>query len=638
MPFLTGVMYWLMVMISIAVTTAGPGRLHAAPGSALSLPLADTVTACSTPATTAVGASSFINLGGREDVHSGASFDRRAAPFRASTAEQPSSLSPGSTLRRGEHYHGGGSTTTVTIRMTTCLHGIENLASGSYSGLHAVQVQRERCGTPVNATMLLLSQQVTTKFISVGTGLRIHPDSAVANHAPSSSSKTDDTAAAAQQRLGSDNPWGLPELLHIDWRRITDLPIGVEDNSGGFIDRDTLVTGFGMGCENPAAGETDGCFLSNCSSVPASQKKQCYSRPGAQLNVNTYGGNPRHIAWFSRTYAINTSASSSLSSTSSDRTAWTELPLPPLAPRQGTCGAADPASRSFYVAGGWSEWTPAFPCGLVDGARLQQSGQDGSWQWTKLPDLPHPVVFAGMTVAAGGNVFVFGADRYATAGSAGHKGPACGSVAPMLYELDLDGSGGAPSGAAAGWTSYAYPGSATNGALASTGKHIFLVSGGGINGDEPIGGNWKFELSTKAWSRLADSPVRQIAGFANHNNAIFNGRYMILVGGCEINNYKKGAAPKDGQQCTVGGTGFGTCSCPCKKSSNGTADVRNVSAIEPGKCGVPLGDGSLPMVYGEHDGAQSCNAIAMVSHCNPLTCHCHGMRPSFLCRQWIVRV
>ena len=108
MPFLAGVMYWLMVVISIAVTTAEPGRLHAAPGSAMSLPLADTVTAFTAPTTTAAGASSFINPGGREDVHSGASFDCRAAPFGATTAEHPSSLNPGSAPRRGGHYHGGG--------------------------------------------------------------------------------------------------------------------------------------------------------------------------------------------------------------------------------------------------------------------------------------------------------------------------------------------------------------------------------------------------------------------------------------------------------------------------------------------------------------------------------------------------
>lgn len=97
---------------------------------------------------------------------------------------------------------------------------------------------------------------------------------------------------------------------------------------------------------------------------------------------------------------------------------------------------------------------------------------------------------------------------------------------------------------------------------------------------------------------MADSPVRQLSGFANHNNAIFMQRYMLLVGGCEIHNWKKGTAPAGLQQCTVGSPGFGHCSCPCGKSSNGSLDVENVSAIEPGKCGVPLNDSSLPMVYG----------------------------------------
>ena len=68
MPFLAGVVYWLMVVISIAVTAVEPGRLHAAPGSALSLPLDDTVSACTAFTTTAAGASSFINPSGRDDV------------------------------------------------------------------------------------------------------------------------------------------------------------------------------------------------------------------------------------------------------------------------------------------------------------------------------------------------------------------------------------------------------------------------------------------------------------------------------------------------------------------------------------------------------------------------------------------
>ena len=59
----------------------------------------------------------------------------------------------------------------------------------------------------------------------------------------------------------------------------------------------------------------------------------------------------------------------------------------------------DPAARSFYVAGGWSEWAP-FPCGHTDAARLQRSPA-GEWKWTLLPDLPHPVVFGGATTGHG---------------------------------------------------------------------------------------------------------------------------------------------------------------------------------------------------------------------------------------------
>eukprot|EP01047_Picozoa_sp_COSAG01_P038109 COSAG01_NODE_3072_length_6637_cov_10.406087_4_plen_275_part_00 len=215
------------------------------------------------------------------------------------------------------------------------------------------------------------------------------------------------------------NPWGLPDLLHIDWRRTSDLPVGVEDVSGGFIDNDTLVAGFGLG------NLTDGCFLANCSST---RDQACWSRRGALLNYHTYRGNPCHGAWFSRVFATSVAGagvSSSSTNTTSDggltgrapplhHHKWSELPLPPLEPRQGACGAADPNSSSFYVVGGWSEWAP-YPCGHRDGARLQRitsAGGGSRWHWTKLPELPYPVVFGAMAIADG-KLFVFGADRYA---------------------------------------------------------------------------------------------------------------------------------------------------------------------------------------------------------------------------------
>ena len=383
--------------------------------------------------------------------------------------------------------------------------------------------------------------------------------------------------AAATDNPPTTNIWGLPEMLHIDWRRLGDLPIGVEDNSGGFLDDETLVCGFGLGCEAGSRG-----FLANCSS---SRDKACWSRPGALLNVNTYHGDPHHGAWFSRMYVANTSDARTSQQ-------WSELPLPPLSPRQGTCGATDPKTGSFFVGGGWSEWGP-FPCGHTDVARLQRS-PTGEYSWTSLPDLPHPVVFGAMSVV-NGHVFVFGADRYAFP-KPPHPTPACGSFPPMLYEL------ADPNNLAAGWLSHSFPSgkagrvSQVGGAMASSGTHLILI-GGGNEEEYSTGGNWRFDLMTKKWDRLADSPVAQIFGFGGHNNAIFLNRYMLLVGGCEIWNWRKGAAPKDRAQCFTGSPGFGTCGCPCTTTTTTTTN-RNVSAIQAGTCGVPLNDSSLPMVYG----------------------------------------
>ena len=48
----------------------------------------------------------------------------------------------------------------------------------------------------------------------------------------------------------------LRPLLHIEWSLLPPLPIGVEDNDGGFVDDETLVVSFGLsghsypGCVN----------------------------------------------------------------------------------------------------------------------------------------------------------------------------------------------------------------------------------------------------------------------------------------------------------------------------------------------------------------------------------------------------
>eukprot|EP01047_Picozoa_sp_COSAG01_P038110 COSAG01_NODE_3072_length_6637_cov_10.406087_5_plen_173_part_00 len=170
----------------------------------------------------------------------------------------------------------------------------------------------------------------------------------------------------------------------------------------------------------------------------------------------------------------------------------------------------------------------------------------------------------------------------------------------MLFELDTRHSG-------AGWRTHAFPARRlmtggpvpppeVGGAMARAGGSLFLIDGGDLESYE-TGGNWRFELESRRWFRLAGSSVRQLSGFHNHNNAIFQGRYMILIGGCQVWNWLKGKAPQGREQCYIGSPGFGTCGCPCSKSSNGTLDIRNVSCIMPGTCGVPRNDSSIPMVY-----------------------------------------
>ena len=69
----------------------------------------------------------------------------------------------------------------------------------------------------------------------------------------------------------------LKPLLRIEWQLLPWLPMGVEDNDGGWIDADTLVTAFGLSQRGPCVSTAYAINVSE----PAPQWRELPSCPGA---------------------------------------------------------------------------------------------------------------------------------------------------------------------------------------------------------------------------------------------------------------------------------------------------------------------------------------------------------------------
>lgn len=133
----------------------------------------------------------------------------------------------------------------------------------------------------------------------------------------------------------------LQPMLSISWKLLPPFPGGAEDNDGGFVDADTLVTAFGL-------------------------SKASY--PGC---INT-------------SYAINVSQPNAR---------WQTLPTAPGFPRQEEAASRMPDGSIVYTGGFNNAWKAqgAPQRTYADAYRLFRTSGDG-FQWERLPvGLPFPV-------------------------------------------------------------------------------------------------------------------------------------------------------------------------------------------------------------------------------------------------------
>jgi len=275
----------------------------------------------------------------------------------------------------------------------------------------------------------------------------------------------------------------LSPMLHIDWQRLTDYPAqgpeGMLGSNGGWIDDNAVLSSFGY-----AAGK----IFTNTSWV---------------LDVS--------------------------SAQAADRKSWKQLPAAPVTPRQdlGVTKVAD----AFYFVGGFSYTSPYT---YTDVLRLQPIDQAPWWQWTQLPDFPHPIASYSGVVSVGSKLYVVGGMDY--------NGKA--------FYVDTDRNNGT---FGLGKRVYCFDTSSTENvwqrlpdlpglarwvqSVSVIGNEIFVI--GGATGSTPqhkittVVDNWKFDTLTHAWTRLSDLPI---ASGNFNSDTVFMNRYILLIGGYQYAN------------------------------------------------------------------------------------------------------
>jgi N-acetylneuraminic acid mutarotase len=269
----------------------------------------------------------------------------------------------------------------------------------------------------------------------------------------------------------------LQQMLSIDWHKGPDLPQGLQDSGVGIVDG-TLITAGGF-CQGQ------------------------YNVPGKQDKY------PR--GFLQKTWGLNLQ---------SPQSGWQSLPDFPGVARQGFDYAA--VNNQLYCWGGFNYDDPYT---YQDGYRL--SKQQGAWQWTAAPALPHPLLSSGVCTL-GSKIYVFGGSDYNAVSTPTYSCSTDG-LGARLYSLDT-------ANLSAGWQELAQcPGTPRfTPAMTAVGGKLYVF--GGASGDDNPGGkvativdNWAYDPGTGEWERLLDLPVAS-GNFVAGKISAFD-RYIILVGG-----------------------------------------------------------------------------------------------------------
>ncbi len=290
-------------------------------------------------------------------------------------------------------------------------------------------------------------------------------------------------APATTQKTSSASRPALPSpLIEASWKRLPNLPQGIVW---------------------PAVGIIDGTFVSVtgwCTGEKVEEKPGVYPRK-----------------FYKDTLAFNLE---------NPESGWSRLPDFPGTPRIGAIHAT--VGNRLYLWGGASYTAPYCH---KDGWVLEKNGN--TWSWRRLAPLPHSLAFAA-GCAIGSKIYaVGGADytrkQYLTA--ADRDGVAL-NIGKRVLVFDTEN----PS---AGWKELSpCPGTVRyNAALAAVDGKLYLM-GGATGADSPnnksntVVDNWRYDPSTNAWTRLADTPVA-IRNFSS-GEIVYKDRYVLLPGGARF--------------------------------------------------------------------------------------------------------
>ena len=273
-------------------------------------------------------------------------------------------------------------------------------------------------------------------------------------------------------------PDQIKPMLKIAWSRGVDLPQGFQDSEGGFIG-DTLITTTGF-----------------CSGVEADNAK----KPGRY---------PR--GFLRKTWGLDLAAPS-------PQQQWQALPDFPGAARQAMVAARLEDQLWF-----WGGFSYSAPFCYRDGFRLSRRA---SWVWEPLPPLPRPLAGAAASVI-GTKIYVFGgadydASSFYSATDRAHQMPRYGARLIVLDTANL----------AAGWGELSEcPGTPRFAHTMQTiGGRLYVIGGATAEVTRTVVDNWMFDPASNAWTRLRDLPISS-GNFPKSTNVVFDGRYIILVGG-----------------------------------------------------------------------------------------------------------
>lgn len=324
------------------------------------------------------------------------------------------------------------------------------------------------------------------------------------------------------------DPEQVPYLFSILWELGPDYPVGVQDSTGDIINEHYVISSGGFQKGWPSSWIPD----------RYRQNRAYKYRRG----------------FLKDTYLIDIRKND----------AWEKLPDFPGDARQGHFSIV--IKNALYVWGGFHYGEPD-KCNddsHSDGWRLSHNG--AKWVWEPIPNLPYPVLKAGIA-AIGSKIYILGGSTYkrCTAldeNNKNERGEYHNSTAgSKLWVIDTDDIGYPADPDVPFQELPGLPGTPRfTHAFASLNGQLYAL--GGASGQDyyqdhfcnsssnckkqvcTVVDNWRFDPSAKQWHRIRNLPIA--SGNWDEGRSGYMDRYIFLIGGyqygCIIDNHKKVAA------------------------------------------------------------------------------------------------